>query len=197
MCYLAGRFFLFVVLFFSNVALLCSFATDRVAADQQFEDMSLPSSLSHSLASFCLLYATLLVSCRGFTLKAKMLDTNVDMLAPSLRSNSSDWQRLSSAGAIYSSQFRLALPLTVAFAPLRETEHTLKYKSGESRHIRSPTPPCRTINHRRTMPITLSPPGSSLHSLPCIQPSLRKVSLSFLKNVQFLSLQCICQCGTF
>lgn len=100
------------------------------------------------------------------------------------------------AGAIYSPQFHLTLPLTVAFAPLRETEHTLKYKSGESRHIRTPTPPCRTIDHRRAVAITLPPPGAPF--TVCLISSLfwRKISLSFQKNVHFQRLTCqMCDCA--
>lgn len=164
-------------------------------------ELAVVFSLSHALASFCLLYTTLLVSCRGFRPKSWNAGYKCGHASP-VSEEQVFWLteivECRFARAIYSPQFHLTLPLTVAFTPLRETEHTLKYKSGESRHIRSPTPPCRTINHRGAMPITLSPPGSSLHSLPCIQPSLRKVSPSFLKNVQFLWLfWIICECGTF
>ncbi len=53
------------------------------------------------------------------------------------------------------SSLSLHFPISSSFTPLRVIEHSLKYKSVKSHHVRSLTLPCRLINHQHTQPTAL------------------------------------------
>lgn len=143
----------------------------------------------HSHTTYISCNLVLLFLCGIFQLKSSSAGQKCGL--PSLLSEEQlVWLTDRFAETIHSPQFHLTLPSTVAFNPLSQTEHTLKYKSEESHHIRSPTLPCTIINHKYAVPIILSPCVFSLHSLPCILP-WKRYHISFLNNLLFQWLNCI------